>query len=145
MNALQRLTATLVVVLAMVSLVPCAPAIAQTGPATGQYLGESPETIADNTEPGTDAVNDAMSGTTPSATPSASGEASASPAGDTSGSEVDGDGNAQTGSGGTASASTGKGLDSITELPETGGASLVALGSGLLLAMFGLMARRLVG
>lgn len=144
MNALQRLTATLVVVLAMVSLVPCAPAIAQTGPATEQYLGESPETIADNTEPGTDAVNDAMSGTAPSsATPSASGEAAASPAGDPSGSEVDG--NAQTESGGTASAGTGKGSDSITELPETGGAPLAALGSGLLLALFGLMAHRIVG
>ena len=102
MNTRQRLTTALVLVLAMASLVPCTPALAQSGPASEQYLGESPETFADNTEPGTDAVNDAMSGTASSATPSASDDASASPAGGTSSSEADGDGDDQTGSGGAA-------------------------------------------
>ena len=161
MSARQRLTTALVLVLALVSVVPCTPAPAQTGPTSVQYVGESPETFADNTEPGTDAVNDAMSGSTSSATPSASDDASASPAGGTSNSDADRDGNSQTGSvvaadagnealeepeaSANAASEEGEAPASITRLPETGGAPLAALGSGLLLATFGLVAVRLAG
>jgi hypothetical protein len=134
-----------VLALTVALLVPCAPAFAQTGPASVQYVGESPETFAENAGPGTDAVNDAMAGTASSASSSASDEpsdeASASPAGAASSSDADASG--QTGGNGASVSEADEGLGAITELPETGGASLAALGSGVLLAMSGLMARRL--
>jgi len=142
-NASLRL-ATLLLAVAIVPLILCAPALAQTGPVSEQYVGESPETFADNTEQGTDAVNDAMSGTaSPSASPSASGEGSVAPEEDTP--ENDADGGAQAGDGGSAEADAGGEASPITELPDTGGPSLAALGLGVLLAVFGLTARRLIG
>jgi hypothetical protein len=130
----------LVLALAVASLAPCAPASAQTGPASVQYVGESPETFAENAGPGTDAVNDAMAGTASSASSSASDEPSASsPAGAASSSDADV--GTQTGGNGASASEGDEGLGSITELPETGGAPLAALGSGVLLMILGLTAR----
>lgn len=139
MNVPLRLTTALFLVLVMVAFVPCAPALAQTSPAEAQYVGESAEDFADNAGPGTDAVNDAMSGTASSASPSASDGASASPAGVPSSSDADG--GSQTGD----DTDTEGGSGSITRLPETGGAPLAALGSGILLAVFSLIAYRSAG
>ena len=135
----------LVLALAVASLAPCAPAFAQTGPASVQYVGESPETFAENAGPGTDAVNDAMAGTASSASSSApdepSDEASAPPAGAASGSDAAT--GAQTEGNGASDTEKDEGLGSITKLPETGGAPLAALGSGVLLTILGLTARSL--
>jgi hypothetical protein len=110
-----------------------------------QYVGESPETFAENAGPGTDAVNDAMAGTASSASSSApdkpSDEVSAPPAG--AASSRDADVSAQTGGNGASVSEADEGLGAITELPETGGAPLAALGSGVLLTILGLTARRL--
>jgi hypothetical protein len=85
-----RLATALLLALAMVSLAPCVPALAQTGPTTEQYGGESPEAFAENAGPGTDAVNVAMAGTASSVSSSASEDASVTPASAVSGSDADG-------------------------------------------------------
>jgi hypothetical protein len=133
-------------------LVLCAPALAQSAPAASQYsaeyrpgscdLGAAESQVnasvgagacdsAENAGQGTVAVNGALTGTASSASPSASPEsASAESDDDRSG---DGEKNPE------------KGLASITELPETGGAPIGALGLGVLLAALGLMTRKAVG
>ena len=125
----------------------CAPALAQSSPSASQYVPgtcpdrpnvycahsvvDSPDRAADSAARGTDAVNDAMQNSEASA-PAASADTS-SPAGSASSEDGSAEG-AFEGSGGE-----------ITELPETGGASPAALGSGALLVAFGLAARRLLG
>lgn len=125
----------------------CAPALAQSSPSPSQYepetcssssgacnssVGDSPEDFVDNAEQGTDAVNDAMEGDSSPADASAvSDEAPAS------GGSVSPDGR-------PAGDGTG-GPGEITRLPETGGAPLMVLGSGVALATLGLLARKVVG
>lgn len=148
MNAARSSKTVLVLVSIVVSLYLAlslpGPALAQTSPASGQYVGEGAETFAESAEQGTDAVNDAMAGAaSSSASPAASGEASGgtsvSPAGATSSNDTDGD--ARAGGGGAADADTDEGLGSIEELPDTGGAPLAALIPGVLLVALGLMVR----
>lgn len=148
MNAARSSKTALVLVsivasLCLVLALP-GPALAQTSPASGQYVGEGADTFAESAEQGTDAVNDAMAETasssaSPAASGEVSGEASVSPAGATSSNDADGD--AQAGSGGAADANTDEGLGSIKELPDTGGTPLAALISGVLLVALGLMVR----
>jgi len=118
----------------------CAPALAQSSPSADQYQGGSgycppgstciqsladgADDFSENAEQGTDAVNDAMGAVSASAV---SGDASASPAS----------------SAGSPAANEEGVPGGITKLPETGGASLAALGSGILLAASGLVARRI--
>ena len=134
----------------------CAPTLAQSSPSASQYepcppgsdsdacaassVDDSVRDVVENAEQGTDAVNDAMDdaaegSASASASPeavlatkiAASPEAAPSPGPDaTQGSEA-----------------PGGEPGSITELPETGGAPLAALGSGALLMILGLTARRL--
>ncbi len=126
----------------------CAPAPAQSSPSAAQYrdggsgycppnttcvqsLGDGADDFSENAEQGTEAVNEAMEDASPPADASAvSGDVSA-PA-------------APASSAGGPAAYEGEGPGGITALPETGGASLAALGSGVLLAVSGLMARRIV-
>lgn len=90
----------------------CTPALAQSSPADAQYVGEAPGTFADNTGQGTDAVNDALAGSASSTTASATSTGGGDDAEDT---DHNGD------------------LDSITELPETGGIPPALAGVALLL------------
>lgn len=161
MNARLRLTTALLVTLATVSLAPAAPALAQGGPSAAQYQGggsghcpsnslcvsglnDGADAFSENAGQGTAAVNEALE------EPVASGEASSAPAGSvqsaasataepssTEGGTTEEGGPEGSGKGGP------EGPGTITELPETGGASLAALGSGVLLMLLGLMARRL--
>ena len=129
------------------ALLALRPALAQGSPSAAQYqgggsrycppnttcaesLGDGADDFSENAEQGTGAVNDAMEGV-PSNASAISSDAStpAAPA---------------FSAGGPAAHETG-GPDGITALPETGGASLAALGSGMLLTAFGLMALRRVG
>ena len=138
----------------------CTPALAQSGPTSVQYVGdsadvgESADAFAHATGQGTDAVNDAMSGVaSPSASPSASDDASVSPEGVPTGSDTDGGagvgsdtakgddtGGASTEA--TTDAARDSGPDSITVLPETGGAAPTTLAAGTLLVVLGLAARK---
>ena len=119
----------------------CAPALAQSSPSADQYQGggsgycppgstciqslaDGADDFSENAEQGTGAVNDAMGAVSASAV---SGDASASPAS----------------SAGSPAANEEGVPGGITKLPETGGASLAVLGSGILLAASGLMARRI--
>jgi hypothetical protein len=147
-------------------LVICAPALAQSAPAASQYrtntcpkgvddgpqqdqvdasAGDAACAAAGSTGQGTDAVNDALDGTS-SASASASTESSASA--ESSASPEGGD---VTGSGTDAASADGeaggydRALASLEELPETGGAPLTVLGSGLALTTLGLVTRKVVG
>lgn len=96
MNAARSSKTVLVLVSIVVSLYLAlslpGPALAQTSPASGQYVGEGAETFAESAEQGTDAVNDAMAGAaSSSASPAASGGTSVSPAGATSSNDGDSD------------------------------------------------------
>jgi hypothetical protein len=119
----------------------CAPALAQSSPSADQYQGggsgycppgstciqslaDGADDFSENAEQGTGAVNDAMGAVSASAV---SGDASAAPAS----------------SAGSPASYEGGGPGGITKLPETGGASLAALGSGILLVASGLVARRI--
>lgn len=146
----------------------CAPTLAQSSPSASQYPGggsgycppgnlcaqsvnDGADAFSENAERGTDAVNDALSGTSsasasapaegPTSTEgSASTESSVSPeSSDLAGSETDAasaDGEAGGGD---------RALASLKELPETGGAPLMVLGTGLALTTLGLMTRKVVG
>lgn len=123
----------------------CAPALAQSAPSACQYrpgpcpsgatiqsLDDGADAFAQNGARGTDAVNDAMEDVpSPADAPAVPGDASvpAAPA-DSEGSPA---GYESGGPGGT------------TVLPETGGAPLAALGSGILLVVFSLIAYRSAG
>ncbi len=121
----------------------CAPALAQSSPSADQYQGggsgycppgstciqslaDGADDFSENAEQGTGAVNDAMGAVSASAV-SGDASASASPAS----------------SAGSPASYEGGVPGGITKLPETGGASLAALGSGMLLAASGLVARRI--
>ena len=146
MNARQRLTAALLLALAIAMFAPHTPALAQSVPSTCQYetgpcpssaevqdLGDGADAFSENAGQGTDAVNEALDGP----------EASASAAG-VSPNSVESVASAESSSPeGEAASEDGEAPASITRLPETGGASLAALGSGMLLVAFGLAARRL--
>lgn len=135
-----------------VSLVLCAPALAQSNPTASQYdpidpsncdtatevcaqsVNDGVEDFADNAEQGAGAVNDAMDGTVGaadasvlSATTGASSESASSP----------GPGTAE------GNATAHEGLASITALPETGGASPVIPCAGVCLVGCGLLLARL--
>ena len=129
----------------------CAPTLAQSsGPSASQYepgtcppgspgslcvqrVADGADDFSENAGQGTDAVNEAMN--------ESEAEAVADP-------EVSPSADATAGSvppeGGSASAEAG-GSGGITRLPETGGAPLATLSSGILLATFGLIALRLAG
>lgn len=123
----------------------CAPAPAQSVPSAAQYeggsgycppnrmcvqsLGDGADAFSDNADRGTDAVNQAME--EPEASTGASTGASAVSVAPASTESDSGSGEAAVGPGG------------ITQLPETGGAPLAALGSGMLLVTLGLAARGL--
>ena len=128
----------------------CAPALAQSAPSTAQYegggsgycppgsycaqsLADGADDFSENAGEGADAVNEAMK--EPEAAAVADPEAS--PSTDATAGSVPPEG-------GPARAEAG-GPVGMTSLPETGGVSLAALGSGMLLAAFGLMVRRIVG
>ena len=143
----MRLLGMIFATLTMLCLL-CAPASAQSSPSASQYQGggsgycppnslctqslvDGADNFSENAERGTDAVNEAMEGASPAADASAvSGDASAPP----------GPASAE----GSPAAYEGGGPVEITVLPETGGAPLAALASGVLLTAFGLMARRIV-
>lgn len=133
----------------------CSPAPAQSSPSASQYqgggsghcpsgsicvqsLGDGADTFSGNVGQGTDALNEALevseASASASSAPAGSVRSAASPTGGSSSTE-----------GGTNEEGAPEGAVTITELPETGGAPLAALGSGLLLALLGLMARRMVG
>jgi hypothetical protein len=155
-----RIGLSLLSALGMSSLVLCVPALAQSSPPAGQYVdctsaaddvvecvgqstADGTEAAANNVGQGTDTVNDAMSGTISSSTGTpASARASASPDVAATGSEANA---ADIASASEESGGKGErgGPASITELPETGGAPLAALGSGVLLTILGLTARGL--
>lgn len=99
-------------IVTFLALAPPTPAQAQSSPPESQYVGEAPGTVADNTGQGTDAVNDALDGSASSTTASATSNGGSDDAEDTN---HNGD------------------LDSITELPETGGIPPVLVGVALLL------------
>ncbi len=124
----------------------CAPALAQSSSPAAQYQGgasgycppsstcvqslaDGADDFSENAGRGTDAVNEAMEDV-PADASAATGVTSA-PA-------------ASASSGESAAAYEDGGSGGITTLPGTGGASLAALGSGILLAAFGLIGRRLV-
>lgn len=122
----------------------CAPLLAQSAPSTCQYrpgscpsgatiqsLDDGADAFAQNGGQATDAVNDAMEDASPAGASTVPGDAS-TPA-------------APTEPAGGPAGYKGGGPDGITTLPETGGASLVVLGSGILLLVFGLMARKVAG
>ncbi len=125
----------------------CTPALAQSSPSAAQYQGggsgycppsstciqslaDGADDFSENAERGTGAVNDAMADASAADTSAVSGDASA-PA-------------AASSSAGSPAAYEDGGPDGITSLPETGGAPFAALGSGILLAALGLIARRIV-
>ncbi len=117
-----------------------------------QSIDDGVQGMADNAGQGTAAVNDAL------ADPASSAEASTAPpastpvaasvpgatifseSGDTTGSRKVGENKA--GEDENKGAGRNGGLASITALPETGGPSLAALGSGLLLVTLGLLIRK---
>ena len=139
-----RRIAALLSALALVSLVFCAPALAQSGPSANQYpsgIGGCASTLgidcaqsvvggtsaaANNVGQGTEAVNKAMDGPEGSVAAASAGTPDGAAADRTAAEEPAADG----GRGGTAS---------ITQLPETGGAPAAALGGGALLAALGLL------
>ena len=86
-------------------------------------MADGADDFSKNAGEGADAVNEAMQ--EPESSPSADATAAGSVPPE----------------GGPAGAEAG-GLGGITSLPETGGAPLAALGSGILLAAFGLIACR---
>lgn len=133
-------------ILAMATFAPHTPALTQSVPSTCQYeggpcptsaevqdLGDGADAFSENAGPGTDAVNEALG------EPEASANASSVSPG-----SVESVASAESSSteGGAAS-EEGEAPASITRLPETGGAPLAALGSGVLLVAFGLTAHRL--
>lgn len=150
------------------------PAIAQGSPSSSQYepgtcpapctaqtqsVDDSVQGLVDNAKQGTGAVNDAMDKAVeaPAASVSASPEAvlsaetgtGSSP--ESSSSPGAGTADGETGEGGTGEGGTSEdegedeGPDAITILPETGGASPVFLGLGVLLVATGLLTRRVIG
>jgi hypothetical protein len=153
-------------------LVICAPALAQSAPAASQYrtntcpkgieggpqqdqvnasAGDAACATADSTGQGTDAVNDALGGTS-SASASAPAEGSASTEGSASAeSSASSESSDEAGNEKDAASTDGeaggddRALASLEELPETGGAPLMVLGSGLALTTLGLMTRKVVG
>lgn len=125
----------LVAVLVTASLVHCSPVLAQSVGAEAQYVEEGVEAATNNAGPGTDAVNEAMAETGSSAGPSPSSPAPSPP----TSTERSAAGGAEGAGGGDAS---GAGPDSITELPETGGAPLATLCSGILLVVTGSLVYR---
>lgn len=161
MNAtLPVKAAVLVSILSAFSLVFCVPVLAQSAPSAAQYegggSGSCPPNMAcaqgvedgindlpEHVGQGTGAVNDAL------AEPEASAGTSTAPSGsvksavsEPSVSEPAGSapaGSVTNNDGGTEAGVPG----SITELPETGGASLTALYSGVLLVMAGALTRAL--
>lgn len=126
-----------------------------------QSVNGSVEDFADNAGQGTDAVNDAFDRQTASASVSASSAASASAgsaltvdkaevgtAGGISesgspGTDSSGSGSVAAGDPEAAGVASEEGLDSITELPETGGAHPALPIAGALLVAAGLMIRRI--
>lgn len=150
------------------------PAIAQGSPSASQYepgtcpapctaqtqsVDDSVQGLVDNAKQGTDAVNGAMDDAVeaPAASVSASPEAVLSAETGT-GSSPDspsspdvGTADGETSEGGTGEGGTGEdggegeGPDATTILPETGGASPVFLGVGVLLVATGLLTRRVIG
>ncbi len=125
----------------------CAPALAQGSPSAAQYqgggsgncssdslcvqsLGDGADDFSENAEQGTEAVNAAMADASAADASAVSGDTSA-PA-------------AASSSAGSPAAYEDEAPGGITALPETGGASFAALGSGILLAALGLMTRRMV-
>ena len=152
----MRLLGMIIASLTLLCLL-CAPALAQSSPSASQYqgggsgycppnttcvqsLGDGADDLSENAEQGTDAVNDAMEDA-PSNASAVSGGASAS-----DGVESVASATAESSpTEGDVAGEDGEGPASITRLPETGGASLAALGSGILLATSGLMVRRIVG
>ena len=125
----------------------CAPALAQSSPSAAQYqdggsgcppssttcvqsLADGADDFSENAERGTSAVNEAMADASAADASAVSGDTSA-PA-------------AVSSSAGSTAAYEDEGPGGITALPETGGASFAALGSGILLVALGLMTRRIV-
>ena len=128
----------------------CVPALAQSAPSASQYepgtcppgspgslcaqssLGDGADDFSENAGEGADAVNEALE------EPEASTAASTVPA------VASAPANSASPEDGSAAESTGV-PGGITALPETGGAPLTVLGSGILLVVLGLMARKVVG
>lgn len=136
MNGARVLNGMVSLISVMVALclvvAPPSPALAQESSADVQYVGGGADDFADNTEQGTDAVNDALNdgegaSASPRAVLSAETGTSTDNSSSTEASETEDD---------------GEGLDSISELPETGGAPLLVLCAGVALLGCGLLVRR---
>lgn len=145
MSAGLRPTAALLMVLAMATFAPHTPALAQSAPATCQYepgpcpssaevqdLGDGADAFSENAGQGTDAVNEALE------EPEAPADASTVPA------VASATASSASPENGSARSNTEEPVE-ITVLPETGGAPLTVLGSGVLLATLGLITRKVVG
>ena len=129
----------------------CAPTLAQSSsPSASQYepgtcppgspgslcaqsLADGADDFSENAGPGTDAVNEALGEPEASANASSVSPGSVESVASAESSSTEGD----------AASEEGEAPASITKLPETGGAPLAALGSGVLLVAFGLTAHRL--
>lgn len=146
-----RLTTALLLVLAMVAFAPCAlaqsssPAAQYQGGGSGycppdsicaQSLNDGADAFSENAGQGTDAVNGALK------VSEASADASSAPPGSVR-SAAPATAGSSSPEGGTNEEGDPEGPGKVTELPETGGAPLAALGSGMLLVTFGLTALRL--
>ena len=129
----------------MATLAPHTPALTQSVPSTCQYepgpcpssaevqdLGDGADAFSENAGPGTDAVNEALGEPEASAKASSVSPGSVEPVASAGSSSTEGG----------AASEDGETPASITRLPETGGASLAALGSGILSVTFGLIACR---
>jgi LPXTG-motif cell wall-anchored protein len=139
-------TITTLAAIASLMLALAVPAFAQTPPADGVAPEGSPCPLGLTPAEEEKCISQAVAGEVPDALKeaAASSTASASVAADSqyaasasAGSDASGDGTSSASASATPEAT-------VTTLPETGGASLLAVGAGVLLVAGGLLARRVV-
>ena len=102
------------------------------GSLCAQSVADGADDFSKNAGQGTDAVNEALEKPEASANASSVSPGSVEPVASAESSSTEGG----------AASEDGEAPASITRLPETGGAPLAALGSGILLVTFGLIACR---